>query len=696
MTDREPHAPSAAPPAPRPLAADPAPPVPTHQGNGSLMSAMIATRPLPRTPPADPGRAWLARLFAGDFPFPAVPAAPLPPGDRTAAEHAAVARAAGCRDLFVVHADPVAGERVIVDIARSAAADRVLILSPNPAAADRVAERLLRCGVPVLRALADDENPLRPSPLVSKATSAAVGTARAEQARREAASAVAAAEQRVAAFAVVAKAVARLAEVHDRSGQLDADLADHAARRDRVEHEVRAETDTPLAAALAELATDHAAATARRTADLHAATADHADKAAALANLREQHAEAVRKPGLLSRLFGGKPKPGAPDPADLEKQLHALEEVVAARAARRADLQAQADAEASAFAAGRETLVAAEVATRRAASASALAAVGDERSRARAEAAALNAVISAAVPGEDHATAERQLAAARERAAEVARAAPEEIARAVAEARVVVGVPNCLGTDPVFAALPDDPPFGLLLLDRAEELPESAFPPLSRLAERWVLVGEVLPREDRTPLNGAPRPARNGRPVEPPFVVRLAKLLDREPWAVEGDRLVCRLAHLTPDQRRGTTREPLADRPEIELRFTSFDGDPLLAEIAFPLATAVTVAKTFLFHELGEVLLRPCGDLVWVNAADAITAGWPAADGPDAVWIDLEPGVREKVAGTGPCAFTAAVSFDPAAGWDAETAAAWVAKYLSPSAGRFAALPRAAGPRPAS
>ena len=529
---------------------------------------------------------------------------------------------------------------------------------------------------------------------MSKATSAAVGTARAEQLKREAAAAVAAAEQRLAAFAVVAKAVARLAEVNDRLKQLDADLADHTARRDRVEAEVRAETGTPFAAALANLAADHAAATARLTADLHAATADYADKAAALAKVREQHAEAARKPGLLSRLFGGKPKPGAQDPADLEKQLHALEAEVAERAGRLADCQSRADAEGSAFAAGRDALVAAEVAARHAASDSALAAASDEQSRSRAEAAALNAVISAAVPGADHATAERHLAAARERAAEAARAAPEEIGRAVTEPRVVVGTPACLDADPVFAALPDDPPFGVLLLDRAEELPESAFPSFARLAERWVLVGEALPRE-APPSSTGRGGRRNGRPAELPFVVRVAKLLDREPWAAEGDRLVCRLAHLTPDQRRGTTREPLADRPEIELRFTASDGDPALAEIAFPLATAVPAAKTFLFHTLGEVLLRPCGDPVWATAADAITAAWPAADGPDSTWIDLEPGVREKVAGAGAWAFTAAVSFDPAAGWDAETAAAWVAKHVPPSASRFAALPRAAGPRPA-
>ena len=601
----------------------------------------------------------------------------------------------GCRDLFVVHADSVAGEKLIVDIVR-ATTDRVLVLSPNPAAADRVAERLLKCGVSVLRALADDENPLRPSQVVSKATSAAVGAARIEQARREAASAVAAAEQRLAAFGVVAKAVARLAEVNSLLARLETDIAEHTARRDQVEKEVRSEADMLFATVLAKLQTDHADLIARVSAELQTVTAAYKEKSAALAHAKQQHAEACRKPGLLSRIFGGKPKPGSPDPAELEKHVHVLEAETAAFAAQVAELQTRIDAASAALAAEREKLIVAEVASRRAMSEAALAAATDGHSRAQTEAAALNTVIGAAVPGEDHAAAERQLTAARERAAEAARTAPEQVALVLAEPRVVVGIPGCIATDPVFSSLADDPPFGLLVLDRAEELPEAEFPRLAKLAGRWVLVGEALPREDapRPTLNGTARPSRNGRPVEPPFVVRLAKLLDRETWAIEGNRLVCRLTHLTPDQRRGMTREPLADRPEIELRFTTSDGGPLLAEIAFPGSTTIPAARSFLFHELGEVLLWPCGDHAWTHVADAITARWPAADGSDGCWIDLEPGVREKITGTGLFAFTAAVSFDPAVGWDAEKAAAWLATHLPSPASRFAALPRAAGPRP--
>jgi hypothetical protein len=38
------------------------------------------------------------------------------------------------------------------------------------------------------------------------------------------------------------------------------------------------------------------------------------------------------------------------------------------------------------------------------------------------------------------------------------------------------------------------------------------------------------------------------------------------------------------------TREPLADRPEIEVRVATIDGEPLLAEIAFPGTTPAAAA----------------------------------------------------------------------------------------------------------
>src|SRR5262249_32068155 len=157
--------------------------------------------------------------------------------------------------------------------------------------------------------------------------------------------------------------------------------------------------------------------------------------------------------------------------------------------------------------------------------------------------------------------------------------------------------------------------------------------------------------------------------IEPSFATRLARLLDRQTWVHEGGCLICRLTHPTAEQRRGMTREPLIDRPEVEVRFVAdADGEPVLAEVAFPESTLITAAKSFLFHQRAEVLLRPCGEVEWHQTADAIVASWPAIDrapntigatgSPDGTWIELEPGVREKVIGTGCAAFTAAVSFD--------------------------------------
>lgn len=687
MTDRELHAPHTAPPAPRP----PALPDHTHEGNGSLMSATIATRTPVRTHPAladlaDRGRAWLARLFAGDFAFPTVPLAALPAAERHPAEHDALARAAGCRDLFVIHADPIAGARVIAELVR-AVSDRVLILTPDPAAADHIAERLLKGGAAVVRALADDENPTRPSPAVSKVTSAGLGIVPTEQEHRAALAAVAAAEGRIGAFAVVSKAVARLNEVNDLLAKLGTDAADLAARRDRIEADLAVETKGTNPTAYTDALEKVQLAFTVEFNDLCArkGAADEAVRAkdAEAVALRAQHAAVAGKSGFFTRLFG-KPKTGT-DPDELKRHLDTVEAELVALKTVAATADATAAARQVAFEADRAKVEADELASRRAVASNALSAVEAESERARAEAAALSKVIATAVPHDDYASAARELTAARERAAEAARVGPEVLARATANLRAVVGTPGCLATDPIFAAFPDDPPFGLLVLDRAEELPETEFPRLARLAERWVLIGDTAPRDER-PLNGRPRP---GRAVEVPFVCRVAKYLDRETWAPEGDRLVCRLLHLSPEQRRHVTREPLADRPEIELRFIDSGGEPLLAEIVFPGTTAIPDAKSFLFHSLNAVLLRPCGEAVWAHTPDAITATFPLSDGPHATWIDLEPGVREKVSGAGLFAYTAAVSFDPTAGWDADRAAEWLAARLPlPPISRFAAVPR--------
>ncbi|HUR55356.1 MAG TPA: hypothetical protein VMZ71_14580, partial [Gemmataceae bacterium] len=151
------------------------------------------------------------------------------------------------------------------------------------------------------------------------------------------------------------------------------------------------------------------------------------------------------------------------------------------------------------------------------------------------------------------------------------------------------------------------------------------------------------------------------------------------------------LAHVTPDQRRGLHREPVVDDAAIELRFAEGEsGEAVLAEVAFPAGTPPANAKSFLCQQLGEVVLRPVGDVKWHSDADRVTACWPVAEsaGPGA-WVDHEPGVREKVVGTGVAAFTAAVAFDASAGWDAEKAAAWLADRLPAApAGRLAVLPR--------
>lgn len=677
------------------------------RGDGPPMAVTTASRTCLRTSPADtppvePLRALLARLFTACHELPAFVPALLPPalaGERPPAEALAAARALACPDLFVVHApDAFAGERVIAEVARghgcSPEAGRVLVLSPNPVAADRITERLVRVAGPVtVRALADDENPVRPSPVVSRVTSATLGIGSLEQSKRATADAIATAESRLAALD-------QLAALSPRLCALDESIAEFAARGQQIEIATRA--DRSLTARVAQLTAEAESTVARLTADWQAACAEQKKQEAEVDACRKQLADATRKPGFFSRLFGGA-KPAA-DTASAETFLHQIERQAGESATRACGLQKELDAATTALAGQREEAIREEIAIRKPEVDSQLAQLHAAQQQLRAEMDAATRALGAN-PANDgeleslRATLAGELAAARERAAELNGNRADLVRRFLAEARVVVGTPGCLGVDPALdhghREPTSAPPFALLILDRAEELAEVDFVQLAKLAVRWVLVGDVSPQPEPRPVtNGVhPRQGRNGRHVDIPFAGRLAQALDRERWVHEGERLVCRLAHPTADERRGMTREPLLDHPEIELRFfTDSAGELMLAEVVFLAGTTPAMAKEFLFHQLGEVLLHPCGEVCWDHTPTQLVASWPDAE-PAApaltVWVELEPGVREKVVGFAAIMFTTAVSFDPAAGWDAAKAEAWLALHLpTASPTRLAVLPR--------
>lgn len=585
----------------------------------------------------------------------------LPP-----AEAAAVARALACPDLFLIDApDRAARDRVLLHVVHAASqnGERILVLSPDAAAADRIAQELAADRTHrVVRALADDENPLRPSTIVTRLTSQHAGAARAEQLRRDAAQTVTALE-------------ARLARI-ERAGQLRLQL--EAIERERstileqertAEAEVRSGWSPPAAPGtdrLAELRTELATVRAKKT-----------ETEAAL-----QSAPPPKKSGFFARLLGRSDPPANP----LHAQLRELTD-------REAALQAECDTLAATRDSTAQSVVE-EIARRRTAHRLRLAELDAEAVRIGTE---LRQVLPPAGPedtvenGTPSSTKrlelERELSIARTRVQELADAGPDLARRLLAETRIMVGTPGSVDSDPVFDALPrTDPLFDRIILDCAEELTEPAFERFASLARRQLLAGDATPPPDVKPhLNGH---GRNGhhRVAEPPLLVRLAAQLDHSPWIIEAGRLVFRLIPLPPVKRRTLQREPLLDHPDVELGVTA-DGEARLAEIAFPASTSIADAKTFLVSQLGEVLLRPCGEVVWQNDEAKLTAAWPLF-AERSVAVTLEAGVCEHTVGHGIAAFTTAVTFDRSEGWTEDRAAEWLAaRYSAPESCRCARLP---------
>lgn len=645
----------------------------------SSMPSILAPR---RSADPAPPRPWLVRVLVGEVELPAFEPAALPAAARSAAEADAVSRALACPDLFVLDApDRAARERLIADLARCAAlrGERVLVLSPDPAAADRLAELAAADpAVKAVRALADDENPHRPSPGASRLTTAAAGRGRVDGMRRTAEADLRAADAELAVAESLAATAAAMKALADRFAAIEAERAAIAAARDAAP---TAEPGSPFAADLARIAAEADAARKPLLAERVAIQARRAAAESTLAAARQHKADALdpaKKSGFFSRLLH-KPKPPA-DPAELDRHIAEAELAVREQADRDAAVQAELDAVDRRHAAEAEKRTAAEALVRRPGFEARLAALAAERDDVAGKfvlagkeltrgGGSVPAQLTPDAAGRVAAELEaRRTAAATKRSAARARlddlgAAGAELAgRVLAEARVVVGTPGSLDADPVFATTSAEPPFGLLILDHAEDVGEADFAHLSPRAGRWVLAGAASA--------GGERNGRRGGSL----LARLARRLDRDSWTLDGDRLVVRLLPDVPV----AGREPLLDHPDVELRFAAGGS---LAAIAFPPGLPASAAARFLADQLGEYRPRPCGPVRWHDDGQVLTACWPSAETAAGEWAEVGGGLRLRTAG----AFTAAVAFDLSAGWDRAAAEAWLAARVPPP-GRVAAV----------
>jgi hypothetical protein len=183
-------------------------------------------------------------------------------------------------------------------------------------------------------------------------------------------------------------------------------------------------------------------------------------------------------------------------------------------------------------------------------------------------------------------------------------------------------------------------PFDLVIAADAHTLSDAEFTSVAERARRWVFIG--------------------GPSSHSPFH-RLWQRLAFEPWVREGERIVCRLRPVPDRHREQLESEPVADRPEIELRILAEPtGEPHLAEVVFPPGMPIADAKCYVFEQLGEAPL--CGTLgngSWSETPEGITLDLDEPSGAVPSDVPLSNGIR----------------FARSAGWSRESARTWVEQH---------------------
>jgi hypothetical protein len=689
---------------------------------------VVYTQQLSAVPQAPQPQPLVATLLNGHLPdlqphHP--PTVDLVDTELDAAQRDAVARAVTTPDLCLIEGYPGTGKsRVLAEVVRQAArsGQRVLLLAPTTAAIDCVLERLACTqGILAVRHLSADEKPDGLSPCIRRTTlPERLRSLRDETlpaAREAAVQATAARQRRQSRHGLWAhlEALARRAEeLTARQQGLDQDRANLTAT---AESDLAA-ANTAVAPSAAQTAwldrcrtrDDVLAKVAAQQAQLRTQVEQHRT------DLGEIVAERDELLPLLSAMSAWRLWSGAFWRGLLRKGARArCEELQRAHQDRTAalakleqdqrDLDAQRHHIEDSAEAARLELVAAEVARRQGLLEIEAAVAGDEERRLHDEWMATAADIGTEAPIEKtvagvEAPRQRWEEALRqeEHHETFARHWVEAIEQAVPgfstyltrSAGVLATTTAALAADPAFTDPSSPLSFDLLVLDEAHRVTETEFHAAARRCRRWVLVGEP-------PLAGhdTPRHADRAATLRSGCFQRLWHHLHADPrrltysWARAGDHLVCSLRPIPAGQEQWLESEPVADRPDIELRILTPPRpprtgprpqpppEPQLTQVVFPASTSLAEAKTFLYRELQELTVHARGHaLHWEQPGDTVVVrlGALAPGHEKTIAVPLGDGVSERLeAGTW---YTLALEFDTAAGWTRQRAEDWVAEQL--------------------
>jgi hypothetical protein len=266
------------------------------------------------------------------------------------------------------------------------------------------------------------------------------------------------------------------------------------------------------------------------------------------------------------------------------------------------------------------------------------------------------------------------------------RALPDLPAYLARSARVVAATTTAAADMPGGAG-----EFDLLVVEEAHRLTEADLLAAARRARRWVLVGEP-PVHLPAPAPARPAPPGRSRSVTPrPAFERLWNALHTDPrrlpahWRLDGGRLIAQLRPVPAEQERWVQREPVFDRPEIEVGIVSPPRqEPQVVEVSFPSSTDLAEARSYIFRELEELAVQPAGQVVsWHEDDAAIGVRFDLSEIPEQRTVPLGGGVSEvlahdpRLADAGEVAWrTAGLTFERAAGWDRERARTWLEERL--------------------